>query len=122
MVLVADDEGVIRELLERHLTAIGCRVLTAETGEKALVAAIRGEKPDLVLLDIRMPGMGGIKCLSRLKLHYRDLHVIMLTAVEDMRVAQLAMTNGAMDYLTKPVDLTVISKVVRTVLNPRLSE
>jgi len=115
-ILVVDDESIIRELLERHLTAMHCTVVTASTGEKAVGLLEEGVKPDLIFMDVRMPGMGGVKCLERMKHLYRDLTVIMLTAVEDVRVAQNALANGARNYITKPVDLTTITEIVNTYL------
>ena len=113
VILVIDDESVIRELMDRHLRSLNCQVFTADSGEKG-VGIAQGVRPDLVFLDVRMPGMGGVKCLDRLRRIYRDLSIIMLTAVEDVRIAQTCLTNGAKEYIAKPVDLNVITTVLQT--------
>lgn len=110
LVLVIDDEAVIRELMERHLTAIGCKVVTAANAEEGARRASEA-KPDLVFMDIRMPGMGGIKGLKNLRRLYHDLKVVMLTAIEDMRVAQNAINQGALQYIHKPIDLPTITQL-----------
>lgn len=111
IVMVVDDEVGIRDLLQRHLSKMGFEVLTAPTGEQALTFAAQ-VKPDLILLDVEMPGMGGIQCLRKMQELKGHWKVLMLTGVNNEQVAQLAMRSGAADYLTKPVALPTLQKAV----------
>lgn len=113
IVLIVDDEKIIRDLLQRHLTDLGFEVIMAESGEQA-VSISELVRPDLVLLDILMPGMGGIKTLEQLRARYKDLLVIMLTAVYQDQVAEMAMSRGACDYLTKPIELNTLTRTAKT--------
>jgi len=115
--LVVDDEKVIRDLLRRHLTSLGYEVVTAESGEQALDRA-RGSRPALALLDLKMPGMGGMECLKQLRLLYADLPVVVLTAVLEREAVMNAVDIGAQEYLFKPVELAVVTQVVRRLLPP----
>ena len=102
-ILVVDDELSIREalslILEDHF-----KVLTAASGEGA-VKKVADEKVDLVLLDIRMPGMDGIETLRHLKKIDKDLTVVMVTAVNDVEKASLATRYGSYEYMVKPFDV-----------------
>ena len=109
-ILVVDDEEVVRKLLKRHLTSLGYNVLTADSGEQAL-ASIAETCPDLIFLDIKMAGMGGIECLRQLQKCHPELTVIMLTAVLERDMALKAVDYGATDYMFKPVDLNAITSM-----------
>lgn len=113
LILVVDDEAVVRSLLGRYLPSLGFEVLTAESGLKAL-EYVRMAQPDLVLLDITMPGQSGLTTLRELRKIDPKVLVIMLTAIEDPQIANIAIQHGAKDYLTKPVELHTIEKVIRT--------
>jgi len=113
VVLVADDERVVRDLLQRVLTEAGYEVVLAETGEQA-VECSRTVRLDLVLLDIKMPGMGGVSALRELVKQVPPTHIIMLTAINDPQVAEAALALGALDYLTKPIDLGTLKKIIQT--------
>ncbi|MFM7140597.1 MAG: sigma-54-dependent transcriptional regulator, partial [Alphaproteobacteria bacterium] len=89
----------------------GFEVLQAENGEVAL-AMVPGERPDVVLLDILMPGMDGLAVLERLRGSRPDLPVIMLTATRTLKTAVTAMKLGAFDYVQKPFDLDELRAVV----------
>lgn len=108
-----DDEAVVRNLLLRALISVGFEVRAAESGEKALEEAGQ-HRFDLVLLDIALPGLDGLQVLQRLRALYPECLVIMLTAKEDLELARTAMTLGACDYLTKPIEIDTIRKVLRT--------
>ena len=103
-ILVVDDEASQRELLGGFALRLGYRVREAASGEEAL-ESIQREPPDLVLLDVRLPGINGIETLSRIRQFAQDLPVLLITAFADLRQAVAAMKGGAEDYLAKPVDL-----------------
>ncbi|MFM8410635.1 MAG: sigma-54-dependent transcriptional regulator [Alphaproteobacteria bacterium] len=109
-VLVVDDDAGVRESL-RLVLREGFEVLQAENGEVAL-AMVPGERPDVVLLDILMPGMDGLAVLERLRGSRPDLPVIMLTATRTLKTAVTAMKLGAFDYVQKPFDLDELRAVV----------
>ena len=102
-ILVVDDESMVREYLERALTRVGHHVQTAESGEDALEQVARGV-PDVVLCDIRMPGIDGMEVLRRLKEQRPDVQVVMMTAFGTIRSALDAAQQGAFDYLQKPFE------------------
>jgi GAF domain-containing protein/CheY-like chemotaxis protein len=101
-VLVIDDEGAVRDLMQRFLTREGFRVVTAAGGEDGLRRA-RELRPDVITLDVMMPGMDGWAVLTALKAdpQVADIPVVMLTIVDDRN---LGYALGAADYLTKPID------------------
>src|SRR5579871_2820066 len=106
--LVVDDEALNRDMLSRRLRHHGFRVEVAASGAAAL-QAVEEIHPDLVLLDIMMPGMTGVEALQELrKRHSADqLPVIMVTALQDSERVVEALDLGANDYITKPVDFPV---------------
>jgi two-component system nitrogen regulation response regulator GlnG len=103
-ILVADDEDGLRWVLERGLRQAGYDVTAAKDGESAL-RAIESEPFDLVVLDIRMPGIDGLSALARIRQLRPAMHVIVMTAHGTMETAIQAMQRGAYDYLAKPFDL-----------------
>jgi len=100
-VLVVDDEESVRNLLQRMLEGAGYDVITAADGQEAL-DKVPQLKIELVLLDIKMPGMSGMEVLKWLTVNRPDTCVIMATAVDDAQTAVEAMKLGAYDYITKP--------------------
>lgn len=102
-ILVVDDEPDITALVAFHLARAGFRVSTASTGRDALTSA-REERPDLVVLDLMLPGFSGLEVLDELRarVETRDVGVIMLTAKREEGDRILGLTRGADDYLTKP--------------------
>jgi DNA-binding NtrC family response regulator len=110
-VLVVDDESLIRWSINEHLSRAGFEVEEAETGELALEALARFS-PDLMLLDVRLPGMDGPETL-RLALDARpDLAVVMMSAHGTVNVAVEAMKAGALDFLTKPFAMEQLDTAV----------
>ena len=110
ILLVEDDEGH-RETLERHLMRTGWDVTAVEDAARGL-GSLAGAAPDLVLTDVRMPGMSGIELLERVR-ERTAVPVIVMTAYSDTRGAIDAMRKGAYDYLTKPLDLDALDRVLR---------
>jgi DNA-binding NtrC family response regulator len=113
-ILVVDDEETLCTFYSDSLTQ-GYRVITAYNGWKALQLA-REENPDLILLDIKMPGMDGIEVLKKIKKLREEIVVIMLTGYGTLETAREAMKLGAYDYVTKPVDLFLLRSLVNEVL------
>jgi DNA-binding NtrC family response regulator len=111
-ILVVDDEEVVRNLLQRTLTEAGYDVTTAADGEEALSAVSQGEV-EVVLLDIKMPGMSGIEVLGKLTTDWPDICVIVVTAVVDTQTAIEALKMGAYDYITKPFNRDNIVRKVQ---------
>jgi two-component system response regulator HydG len=100
-VLVVDDEPALRRSLTRVLEACGMRVGTAEDGEAALEYISR-TPPDVALVDMMMPGLGGLELLARIKASGIPVEVILMTAFADVDAAVSAMKAGAYHFLTKP--------------------
>lgn len=99
-ILVVDDERSILDLVSAYLQAEGYAVHTAMDGPSALKAA-RVHRPDLIVLDIMLPGMDGLELLTRLR-HESDVYVILLTARSEETDKIVGLSVGADDYLTKP--------------------
>jgi two-component system response regulator AtoC len=117
-ILVVDDEPGMLEMLSRSLGDEGYRVLTVDRGEGAL-AKVREEKPEVVLLDIRMPGMDGIETLGRIRQFDKESSIIILTAYGSMDTVVEAMKLGAYDYITKPFDLEGLKSLIKGVLEAK---
>ncbi|PKB78787.1 MAG: hypothetical protein BZY88_16635 [SAR202 cluster bacterium Io17-Chloro-G9] len=117
-VLVVDDESDIRELLVDTLIDAGFQVIEAANGESALERAFR-DRPDIILLDIWMPGMDGYEALWRLKEKpdTQDLPVILLTAMPASEGEQVGMDLGVSHYMSKPWEPGVVEAVVRVALS-----
>lgn len=114
-ILVVDDEHLIRWSLEQNLKKQGFEVTTAGNGEDALRLA-REEQPDLVLLDIQLPGISGIEVLEKIKDYDEETIVIMVTAHGGLETAVNAMRLGAYDYVSKPFNLDELSIIIKKAL------
>jgi len=112
-ILVVDDELSMREFLKILLEKEGYRILTAANGAEALDIAEQNTI-DLVVSDIRMPGISGLELLAALKEKNADLPVIMITAFASPDDAVTAMKNGAFDYITKPFNVDEIKSVIES--------
>ena len=110
-ILVVDDEETIRALLSEFLTGKGYQVFLTASGQEAL-RIVEKEKPELVLLDIRMPGMDGILTLKKIKAMNGKVGVIMITANQDAELARQALKLGAYDYIGKPLDFKYLERSV----------
>jgi DNA-binding NtrC family response regulator len=102
-IMVVDDEPYVCQVLEEFLESKGYRVVCAYSGDEAL-ALYSKESPDLVLLDIRMPGKDGIETLKELRAMDPEAGVFMVTGVLEEDVAKKARHEGAYEYITKPVN------------------
>lgn len=102
-VLIIDDEPKIVHVLEEFLEAHGLTVLTAGSGEQAL-QVLDSFAPQVVLLDVKLPGMDGLLTLKKIKTQRPEATVIVISGLEDERVMAQALALGALDYLKKPFD------------------
>ena len=116
-VLIVDDEPRNRQLLEVMLASEGYLLLTATTGEDALAMVAR-QPPDLILLDVMMPGMDGYEVTTEIKGNpvTKNIPVILVTALDDRNARMLGLNAGAEDFLTKPVDRAELFVRVRNLL------
>jgi DNA-binding NtrC family response regulator len=114
-ILVVDDEHLIRWSLEQNLKKQGYEVMTAASGEDAL-KLLKDESPDLMLLDIQLPGIDGLTVLERVKELEEDIIVIMVTALGVLETAVKAMRMGAFDYINKPFNLDELAIVIKKAL------
>ena len=101
-VLVVDDEEVVRLGYRRVLSADGFRVMAAGDGHEAL-DLMAGDRFDVVLLDLRMPGMDGLDVLQAIKERWPESEVVVVTGYPSIDTAKKAVKLGAYDYLAKPV-------------------
>lgn len=113
-ILVVDDKKSLRDLVRAYLAEEGFRVVTADTGRSALMTA-RREKPDLILLDIMMPEMGGYEFM-RVYTRESDIPIILLTARLEESDKVLGLELGADDYVTKPFSPRELVARIRAVL------
>jgi len=109
--LVVDDENDICDFVKTFFKDRGFHVLTALNGEEAL-SIIKKDRPDLVLLDIKMKGMDGLAALKHIKELDRTIKIIMVTALEDQDKMHEAYKLGACDYITKPLILDYLEQAV----------
>jgi len=117
IVLVVDDSAPNRDLIKACLQDVECQVRTAQDGHEAL-ALIEESPPDLVLLDVQMPGMNGYEVCERIKAGEKGslLPVVMITALDHTTDRVRALTSGADDYMSKPVDRIELVARVRSAL------
>lgn len=103
-VLIVEDDPNIMELLEIHLSDLGCQLYKADTGISGLEEAEKGDK-DLIILDVMLPGMAGTEVLRNLRMKQINTPVMMLTAKSEEIDKVLGLELGADDYLTKPFSI-----------------
>jgi two-component system, OmpR family, alkaline phosphatase synthesis response regulator PhoP len=119
-ILIADDESTMRNLLKEALEKLedkGVEILTVDNGDEA-IESIRTEKPELVILDIMMPGMNGFEVCNTVKneLRMKNVFVLMLTASTQESNKQMSLDVGADIFMTKPFDPEEIIKEAAKVL------
>jgi two-component system, NtrC family, response regulator AtoC len=117
-ILIVDDEKIVRDSLFHWFEEEGYNVDTAEDGESALKKYEKG-KYDLLLLDMKMPGMSGIDLLTKIKSIDKDSLVILITAFASVPTAITALKQGAYDYVTKPVDPDELAHLVKKALEQK---
>jgi len=114
-ILIVDDEANVRKVLGAMLEQAGYLSLRADSAEQAL-ELLRSQDPDLVLTDLRMPGMDGISLLTRVRQEFPEIPVVLLTAHGSVETAVDAMKRGAHDFLTKPFEKSHVLQVVEGAL------
>ncbi len=117
-ILIVDDDAWIRDSLTDALSRSGNEVRAAEHAEAAL-AALAESPADVVLTDVRMPGMDGLELLRLLRDRMPDVAVVLMTAYDDLPTVSTAMREGAADFLVKPLDLHQLRGVVDRVFEDR---
>jgi two-component system, NtrC family, response regulator HydG len=114
-ILIVDDDPSLRRMLEAVLTSDGYEVAEADDGSKA-VAAVKGQFFDLILMDVRMAGMSGIEALKQIKKLSPGIPIIIMTAYASVDTAREALKSGAIDYLTKPMDIDELNLILHRAL------
>jgi DNA-binding response OmpR family regulator len=114
-VLVVDDDPTVSDVVRRYLEQDGCSVRLAADGADGL-AAVAAERPDLIVLDLMMPGIDGLEVFRRLRRQMPDLPVVMLTALGEEADRVLGLEVGADDYVTKPFSPRELVLRIRSVL------
>ncbi|WP_416777114.1 nitrogen regulation protein NR(I) [Xenorhabdus budapestensis] len=113
---IVDDDSSIRWVLERALSGAGMECISFENADSVLAALSQG-CPDVLLSDIRMPGLDGLSLLNQIKQNYPQLPVIIMTAHSDLDAAVSAYQHGAFDYLPKPFDIDETVALVERALS-----
>ena len=116
LVYIIDDDPELRESLQEFLELEGHEISAFSSGEEALPAASK-HSPDVILLDLKLPGMDGLMFLEEVKKNVTDVEVIMITGYGDVNSAVKAMKLGAWDYITKPFETQEISLIVERAID-----
>lgn len=109
--LIIDDDFTICDFLRSFFSQRGYKVFVANNGKQA-VLIVKEKRPDIILLDIKMPGSSGIEVLQKIKGIDKNSRVIMMSAVNEEVVIELVMKYGAVGYITKPFSLEQLEKEV----------
>lgn len=109
--LIVDDDIPTADFLSRYLGKRDYEIFIANDGESAL-SIVKEKQPNIVLLDIKMPGTSGMTVLQKIKEIDKNAKVIMMTAVKDESMIELAREYGASDYITKPFSLEYLENDV----------
>lgn len=118
VVLLVDDEESFSHTLAERLALRGFQTDTVSDGTLAL-ASIARRRPGVVVLDVMMPGPNGLEVLKKIKELHPNVQVILLTGMDSVRDAITGMHMGAFDYLTKPVDIEVLTAKIVEALSAR---
>ena len=114
-ILVVDDDVAFRQTLEELLRSAGYSVRSAENAARAFFA-VTESVPDLILLDIAMPGLSGVDIIPAIRSASRDVKIIMVSGVSDAALAKRALAAGAFDFVTKPVDTQYLLQAVEAAI------
>jgi DNA-binding NtrC family response regulator len=119
LVMLVDDEKPFVETMLKRLGKRNLRVIPAYSGQEALETLQKNQNTDVVILDVKMPGMDGIETLGEIKKKYPLTEVIMLTAHATVESAIEGMKQGAYDYLMKPCDIDQLMAKVEAAANKK---
>jgi len=119
LVLVVDDEPSIVELVGEYLSIQGFAVVTATSGAEAL-ARLDADRPDAVILDVRMPEMDGVETLKRIVARATGVRVLIVSGNDDVMQMKEAIALGAFDYILKPIDFGYLSRALDQMIRPVL--
>ena len=114
-ILVVDDEPLLRDLIVRFYSTIGYTAVAVASGEEALEQLAQGNI-DVVVTDIQLPGMNGTELVAKMKEHYPDVPVMVITGYSDIHIAIDVLKNGACDFIVKPCNLTSLQESTRIAL------
>lgn len=115
-VLIADDQELIRQSLEIVLsTKDGIEVTGTAKDGREVIRCIRKEKPDVILMDVRMPEMDGVQCTKIIKENYPQIKIIILTTFDDDEFVFSALKHGASGYLLKGISMDDLEEAIKTV-------
>lgn len=115
-ILVADDSEYMRRKLKKMLKDAGYANVVQATNGREAIAAYKKEKPDLVLLDIIMEKMSGVEALKKIRAYDKKSKVIMVTVVDQKKVADECIRLGAKDYVTKPINEKKLAALIKKCL------
>jgi len=119
-VLVVDDDHLFCRMISRILNRSGCRAIQALRGEEGLEIVAR-QAPDLILLDLKMPGMNGPQFLEELRKTHPDLPVVIVTGYPDSELMVQAMQYAPVMLLSKPVERELLERTVRAVVGDKIA-
>jgi len=116
-ILIAEDNAEVRRILSMRLEINGFNVVSVENGEEAL-KEVKKEKPDLIMLDLMMPKINGFETCRMLKFDdkYKDIPIIVLSALDQQGDREKAVENGADAYFIKPFDLELLTTKIRSLV------
>lgn len=114
-ILLVDDDRLVLSTLSRGLAGAGYSVSTAESADDAEAFLAGGELPDLVILDVNMPGRSGLELVERLR-SFDHIPFMLLTAYSDQEIVDRATASGALGYLVKPVDTPQLLPTIKAAL------
>jgi len=120
-VLLVDDERLLLETLKKVLSRRAMEVITADSGEKAL-ELLNNTSIDVIVLDIKMPGMNGLDVLSKIKSGFVNREVILLTGHPTVETAMTGMKQGAFEYMLKPPDVDKLTESIRKAYRLRMEK
>jgi len=115
--LIVEDDATMREFLEDYLSLGRYQVVSVKDGRQA-IKTLRHQQFDVAIVDLRLPGKSGIEVVEKSKVYQPELKPIIITAYPSVETAVEAMKIGAIDYLTKPLDLNNLEKLIRDTLGP----
>ena len=110
-ILVIDDEQPICKMLKKFLSRKGYQAITALSGKEG-IKKVKQERPQIVLLDIKMPGIDGIETLKRIREIDKKVGIVMITVIKEDATGRKCMELGAYDYITKPFSLDYLESVL----------